>query len=242
MALLYEERKSMIPRIIHQTWKDNNLPAQFEKSAESWRTMHPDWTYCFWSDEALAAFVREHYPGVWPLYKKYPDEIQRVDAARYMILHHYGGIYSDLDIVCIRPMDSLLEYGCVLAPTSPAGFSNDLMMAEPGHPLFKELVECLPMAYSRFQWPFILRHFRVMLTTGPLFLTMVARRSVNKADVHYLSADHYSSQDPDKAYVLHIPGDTWAEWDTHLIKFIFRRWKILSGIGTALALLIFLAV
>ncbi len=73
----------MIPRIIHQTWKDRDVPARFLDAQRSWREAHPDWEYRFWTDEDLAALVRECAPELVPLYEAYPEAIQRVDAARY---------------------------------------------------------------------------------------------------------------------------------------------------------------
>ncbi|MCP3875404.1 MAG: hypothetical protein GY699_19900, partial [Desulfobacteraceae bacterium] len=35
--------------------------------------------------------------------------IKKCDAARYFILHKYGGIYADLDTVCIQPIDKLIN-------------------------------------------------------------------------------------------------------------------------------------
>ena len=56
----------MIPRILHQTWKDRNVPARFLDAQRSWQDAHPDWEYRFWTDEDLAALVRERAPELSP--------------------------------------------------------------------------------------------------------------------------------------------------------------------------------
>ena len=54
--------------------------------------------YRLWSDEDLDTFVKTHYPEFNECcYSKYPKRIQKVDAARYMILHRHGGLYADMD-------------------------------------------------------------------------------------------------------------------------------------------------
>ena len=53
----------MIPRIIHQTWKDHDIPERFRAAQASWRTAHPDWEYRFWTDEDLERLVAERAPG-----------------------------------------------------------------------------------------------------------------------------------------------------------------------------------
>eukprot|EP00966_Prymnesium_polylepis_P101236 2344553-Prymnesium_polylepis.1 len=31
------------------------------------------------------------------------------DSVRFFLLHHYGGIYMDLDVLCVKPLDDLLD-------------------------------------------------------------------------------------------------------------------------------------
>ncbi|KAJ3896091.1 hypothetical protein GG344DRAFT_72572 [Lentinula edodes] len=47
----------------------------------------------------------------------YKYAIQRADAIRYFVLHHYGGVYLDLDVGCLRPLDPLLVYPVILPKT-----------------------------------------------------------------------------------------------------------------------------
>lgn len=226
----------MIPKIIHQTWKTKDIPDQFQAASASWRKLHPDWEYRLWSHDDLDAFVEAEFPQIWPLYKSYPEDIQRVDAARYMFLYRYGGLYSDLDIACNRPMDDFLDHEALMAPTKPVGLANDLMMAEPGHPFFKACIDSLGTSFARFNRFFILRHFRVLMTTGPLFVTRVHKDSVHRDRIFLMPGIHYNSGDKEQAYVLHLPGDTWAEWDTHMLNFLANNWKVFVSLGTALIL------
>lgn len=39
------------------------------------------------------------YPWFLETFDGYPYPIQRADAIRYFVLHHFGGIYIDLDDV-----------------------------------------------------------------------------------------------------------------------------------------------
>ena len=52
----------MIPRIIHQTWKTETIPPQWEAAQRSWRDAHPGWEYRLWTDDDLdvqdAAYYR----------------------------------------------------------------------------------------------------------------------------------------------------------------------------------------
>lgn len=219
----------MIPRLIHQTWKDASVPERFVAAQASWRRHHPAWEYRLWTDADLADFVARQYPEYLALYQSYPDHIQRVDAARYMILHHFGGLYADLDVVCERSFDDLLCHDVVLPATEPLGVSNDLMAGRKGAEFFAFAVTRLPRA-KRF-WPrgLVPRHFRVLLTTGSLFLTLVLRAWRGTEQPHILAPEEYSVAGHPRAYVSHIHGSTWHEPGSDVMVGAYYRGKALLG-------------
>src|SRR5277367_699670 len=103
-----EVRAMAIPKIIHQTWCDEDLPTVLRPYVESWRQHHPQWEWRLWTDNDNRRFIRRHYPAFLKQYDRYPWPIQRVDAVRYFLLDHYGGLYVDLDFECLWPLDPLL--------------------------------------------------------------------------------------------------------------------------------------
>ena len=68
----------------------------------------------------------------------------------------------------------------------------------------------------------------MLQTTGSLYLTRIYRQARSSSDVHLLPPELYSSQDRSHALVFHLPGDTWAGWDTYVLKFLYARWRWLS--------------
>ncbi len=215
-----------IPRIIHQTWKTREIPALWASAQESWPALHPGWEYRFWTDQDLLDLVAGRAPELLALFRAYPDSIQRVDAARYLILREIGGVYVDLDIACLRPLDPFLPGGGVLlAPTTPLGVSNDFMLAEPGHPLFRLAVESLEGSFRRWSHPWVPRHFRILLTTGSLFLTRCARGQGEETGVRLLTRGQYGHGSREEALVEHLPGNSWAGWDTRLFVAL-DRWAV----------------
>eukprot|EP00954_Amorphochlora_amoebiformis_P017194 1317548-Amorphochlora_amoeboformis.AAC.2 len=93
-----EECKQQIPKIIHQTYKTDKVPKNWASTPPAWKSAHPGWKYEFWTDERNRKLIEDHYSWFLPTYDAYPYGIQRSDAARYFILHKYGGVYADLDI------------------------------------------------------------------------------------------------------------------------------------------------
>jgi mannosyltransferase OCH1-like enzyme len=68
-------------------------------------------------------------------------EIQRSNVIRYLILYKFGGIYLDLDIKCLKPMDFFLTVDWVSPPGLPVGINNAFMAAAPGHPFLKHTID-----------------------------------------------------------------------------------------------------
>lgn len=102
----------MIPRIVHQTWKNAEVTYWvFKRSQESVRQHLGHWSYRLWTDEDLERLVREDFPTFYNWWRSLDKPIKRVDAARYCILHKHGGLYADLDFIFTRTPDPLLDEG-----------------------------------------------------------------------------------------------------------------------------------
>jgi len=95
-------------KTVHQIWTTHELPAQFKKFAESWKEYIPDWEYKLWSHQENRDFVAEFYPDFLAKYDSYPRDMQRVDAAKYLILKKVGGLYADTDVECMDNIEELI--------------------------------------------------------------------------------------------------------------------------------------
>ena len=222
-----------IPRIIHQTWKDDNIPPRFQPYVQSWKHHHPGWEYMLWTDEDNRALIEQYYPQHLRMYDSFRSKIQRVDAARYFILHRFGGVYADLDFECLRPLDAALECGgCVLGqePTvhardvyrAPSVVSNALMASSPEHPVWPVV------------WDTMARRVRknrgrgandVLRTTGPAMLDYAVRkdypRSGRGEPVHVYAPDAFFPKVADKykqhttftiqPFAVHHWANTWIK-------------------------------
>ncbi|KAJ3855282.1 hypothetical protein EV368DRAFT_79763 [Lentinula lateritia] len=123
--------------------------------------------YLLWTDDSSREFIAEHYPRFLDTFNDYKYAIQRADAIRSFVPHHYGGVYLDLDVGCLCPLDSLLVYPVILPKTIPVGVSNDLMFAEKGHPFLAQTIHNL----VAFDHNWILNYPTVTFSTGPMFLS-----------------------------------------------------------------------
>lgn len=211
----------VIPKILHQTWRNETIPAVWRDAQQSCLDLHSEedgWEYMLWTDEKMETFMQKEYEWFMDTFDAYPYGIMRADAIRYFVLYHYGGVYLDLDDGCNRAMEPLLGYPAWVRKTIPTGISNDVMGAAPGHPFFKRVIDELKN-YDR-NW--ILPYITVMGSTGPLFLSVIWRHyssdGFNEGDgrIRILFPDEY--QGTKWAFFKHNLGNSWHGAD---VQFIF---------------------
>jgi hypothetical protein len=58
----------------------------------------------------------------------------RADVMRLQYLQKNGGIYLDVDTLCVKPLWPLLRNRCVMAKEEGAGLCNAVILCEAGHP------------------------------------------------------------------------------------------------------------
>jgi mannosyltransferase OCH1-like enzyme len=170
----------MIPRVIHQTWRDADPPPAFADLTRTWRGLNPGWAWRLWTDADNREFVAREYPDLLALYDAYPFPIQRVDMVRYLILHRHGGLFVDLDFEALRPIEPFLGadavFGCepdenCRAPGQARIVSNAFMACAPEHPLLNAVVAALPGAMQSAVDQRLGRNAAILESTGPFFLT-----------------------------------------------------------------------
>jgi mannosyltransferase OCH1-like enzyme len=174
---------SKIPKIIHQIWSgiSEPLPECYKLLGETWKEHYPDWEYVFWDNDKMNKFVKEHYPHHWDIYNRFPYNVQRWDAIRYLILDKIGGMYVDFDYESICNMEELIQdKSCCFAlepdihshgfkrEKKETIFNNALMLCEPGHPFMKRIIETV---FTEKMVTFEgIKTATVLNTTGPSML------------------------------------------------------------------------
>lgn len=199
--------------------------------------------YILWTDASSREFIAGHYPWFLDTFDNYTYPIQRADAIRYFVLYHFGGVYIDLDIGCLRPVDPLLIYPVILPKTIPVGVSNDLMFAEKHHPLLEQTIHNL----INFDHSWILNYPTVMFSTGPMFLSAqyglytAAHRNTAFEDVRILPKALYGKNakedEAPHSFFSHFYGSSWHSDDAAFIGFLGSWGKFLMWIGLAVLII-----
>jgi hypothetical protein len=196
-----------IPHIICQTWKTHEVPKELASYVESVKRLNPTYQYRMWLDADLRACVARVVPHLLRFYDTMEKNIERVDFARYAIMYEQGGIYLDLDIEMIRPLDSLWktyptaeivlsleprEHVRALYSHVPYVVCNAMLASVPRHRFWIQFMHHIADNYDL--------HDFVVHRTGPMALTnFIRHHPALPSTVRLLSAcaffgqtDHYT--------------------------------------------------
>ncbi|KAJ5770680.1 uncharacterized protein N7511_002731 [Penicillium nucicola] len=232
-ATLIETRPQIIPKIIHQTYKNETIPQVWVEAQQSCIDLHPDYEYMLWTDENSREFIAAEYPWFLETFDGYEYPIQRADSIRYFVLAFYGGTYIDLDDGCNRRLDLLLTYPAWVRRTVPTGISNDAMGSIPQHPFFLHVIKTL----QQYERHWLLPYITIMYSTGPLFLSVIWKEYMQDHPsesnrVRVLMQGDYMKNS--WSFFLHHTGNSWHGNDAHLIFWMGRHWMFLTFCGLLL--------
>lgn len=166
----YEPEKPM-QKNIWQTWKvprnHPDFPEDYAFFEETWSTRNDGWKHHLIEDEACESLIKHLFVGVPDValaYFSMPKSILKADFFRYLILYARGGIYSDIDTINLKPVDTWIAFNETLSgkPNNPGliiGIEADpdrpdwnewyarrvqfcqwTMLAKLGHPMLRELI------------------------------------------------------------------------------------------------------
>ena len=109
--ILSNQLHQRIPKIIHQTFKSNQLSREIKENIKKLKSQNPEYEYQFYSDEGVKKFITENYPD----YLQYYDMINpkfgaaRADFFRYLVIYKHGGVYLDIKSTTTKPLREIIK-------------------------------------------------------------------------------------------------------------------------------------
>lgn len=136
-----------VPKIIHQIAaykkrEQKNWPKIWFKCQQSWKKKFPspEYKYILWTEKEMDELVKKYYNWFYNVYKNYDKDIKRIDMVRCMILHKYGGIYADMDILCNKNFYDKINHKKISIVESPYKYNefvqNSLMTSPQNHQIW----------------------------------------------------------------------------------------------------------
>ncbi|XP_013420559.1 uncharacterized protein LOC106180932 [Lingula anatina] len=158
--ILQKKTLVTIPKIIHQYWPDYHIPPNTQSWISSWESKNTDWQHWFWTQDAVDKFFKKFYPSfqkeMSTANSTKQHRIIKEEIVRYLIIYEFGGLFAELDVECLRPLNrALAGKVCVLAeqpaehallfqyPTGSKLLSSALLMCRPHHPFYKMVIDSI---------------------------------------------------------------------------------------------------
>lgn len=135
------DRKPKIPKLLHLVWVGSPFPDKYNELLDSWRWFHKDWTIKIWTDADILTFPFENRA----IFNEVRNIGTKSDILRYEILYQYGGVYIDVDFLCLRSFNDFLYldfFGGHAGSEFPE-ILNGLFGCTPKHQILRNVIDGL---------------------------------------------------------------------------------------------------
>lgn len=145
----------MIPKIIWQThnYKYDELPDNLFKNLKTWETLNPTWEHKYIDNYERDNFIKNNFPQFYNIFKTIDNPVFQCDFWRYLVVYKYGGVYADMDSICTKPLDYMLQdyngqdfirLSDKVTDIWPHSFpGNSHYAAKPNSPILKKIIDDL---------------------------------------------------------------------------------------------------
>lgn len=136
-----------IPKVIHLTWKDknvlNNDSPLIVNGVRKLIKLNPDWKVTVYEDKEIDDYLKNILDFSDYNLIKNKHIVEKSDLWRLFKIYQEGGMYVDIDRLCNKKLDYLLEDGVkwILPTCKEYDFSHDIMMSSPGNPVYLETIK-----------------------------------------------------------------------------------------------------
>lgn len=178
----------MIPKIIWQTYKlpKDELKPYMNEAMSTWIEKNPDYDHRYLSDQEALQFIADNYGKEWfDIFINVPLGVMRGDILRYMIIYTYGGIYTDLDTICLEPISTWIknDFNFIVGLESANFFCQWTFAASPKHPILKTTLDLIKDNLKNANYKE--KNF-VYRLTGPGVWTKAIRKTLEMKEIALL--------------------------------------------------------
>ena len=100
-------------KIIWQThkWEYEDLPELYKKTSETWKAMNPEWDYRYIPNSQMRSEIEKISTPykILECFDRHTDVLSRADIYREAMVYEHGGLWADMDSVCLFPLSKVVE-------------------------------------------------------------------------------------------------------------------------------------
>lgn len=239
----------MIPKVLYLYWSGQPLSWLRYLTVFSFKKQNPDWQvkvyysketnlFAFWNtgEQNLVYKGKDYFPKLSKLAEIEVfdpavvgfgniHEVHKSDLFRLWVLHKYGGVYSDFDILYTKPMPEVTQRW--FHKDMDGDYCIGLLAAESGDTVLKYLLEQAKLrTYTNKYQAYGSRLWRVMLEGSELEGWNIPKNLVYSC--YWAELEKLLTEDlPDDAVGIHWFGGSsfMAEWNNKLSPKSYQRYN-----------------
>lgn len=200
----------MLPKIIHYCWFGGGPKSVIaNKCIASWRELAPDFDIKEWNEHNTIEFQNKFYRDAYRK-KQYAFV---ADIIRVSVLNNYGGVYLDLDMLLLKPIDQLLTYDFFTAYEVKDRVAFGFFGGVKGHRFFKSMTLFYKENYfNQFSLPVITHTFSGLVTKGNLNANEIIFNTDSFYALTYENKhEDYKQYLTTNSIAVHLWNHSWAE-------------------------------
>jgi len=208
----------------------NTIPSKYNNNQKEWYNKNPKCKFILWNKEQSDKLWQSDKLNKWkPTYDKITLIIEKCDITRYAILYIFGGLYHDLDVICNKSVEPLIQsrgFGwsyeakghSQLFDDGRRRISNSIMFSKPEHQLWPKLLDFLTANYDHNK--------TVFENTGPTMLSkFVSENNLDNNESLFVSPCLLLPLDDQRKIIPECPSNALSTCYT------FTRWNEGTGWG-----------
>lgn len=172
---------SKIPLIIWQTYKSKTLPLPAIEVQQSWIQLNPEFTCYLFDDADIERYIQQKWSSDFlDLFHALPLGAMKADLWRYLILATEGGVYTDIDSICLQPIrewpvkgsSSNFHFLLLDLDNNQEQFCQWTLACTPQHPAMQYICHYVLKKWKKEGFPKNKdRTLNVLAATGPAIFT-----------------------------------------------------------------------
>ncbi|NGO06252.1 hypothetical protein G5C60_00775 [Streptomyces sp. HC44] len=205
-----------IPKLIHVIWIGKKA-FPYQDNFRTWQKHNPDYKVQLWTDKNLPVL---HNQWIYDALADLPLAI-RADLLRLEILAQYGGIYTDADSWCTKPLAPLLDDLTLFGMTGNKGnVQNATLGTVRDHPAYRMIVQGAGARYLRLAYlkRNTTERYEIFDIFGTRYITPILRSFPDFTQIDHGAVKGSrrlicveGQDDTSEAYIVHANAVSWKK-------------------------------
>jgi mannosyltransferase OCH1-like enzyme len=113
------------------------------EASTSWLKHSTAFNYYFYTNEMCNYFIKDNFEEqIYKAYEMLPMGVMKADLWRYCIIYKYGGIYADIDTICMYdPTIFLTNAMLTIVPENETHLCQWVFSAPANSPILKSIID-----------------------------------------------------------------------------------------------------